>query len=80
MAHIRQPRPDSGLGFPAKDVETFEVAPSSFGTGWTKVSAVQSRVVWGTHYGGPINQNRGRPLKEVDLEFDLREVVYLGDI
>ena len=29
MAHIRQPRPDSGLGFQAKVLETFQGVPSS---------------------------------------------------
>jgi len=33
MAHIRQSRPDSGLGFHVKVVETFNVVPSSLGSG-----------------------------------------------
>ena len=31
MAHVRQSRPDSGLGFPVKVLKTFEVFPSSRG-------------------------------------------------
>jgi len=33
MAHVRQSRPDSGLGFQAKVRKTFEVVPSSLGSG-----------------------------------------------
>ena len=33
MAHIRQPRPDFGLGFQAKVVELFEAVSSSIGRG-----------------------------------------------
>ena len=32
-AHIRQSGPDSGLGFQAKFIETFEVVPFSLGSG-----------------------------------------------
>jgi len=32
MAHIRQPRPDSGLGFQVKVLETFQVVPSLLGS------------------------------------------------
>jgi len=39
MAHIRQSRPDSGLGFQTKVIVTFEVVPSSPGSG-TKVHGV----------------------------------------
>ena len=31
MAHKRQSWPDSGLGFQAKGIQTFQVAPSSLG-------------------------------------------------
>ena len=34
MAHIRQPRPDSGLAMTVKVFKTFEVVPSSLGSGW----------------------------------------------
>ena len=33
MAHIRQPRPDSGLGFLAKVLNTSQVIPTSLGSG-----------------------------------------------
>ena len=33
MAHIRQSRPDSGLGFQVKALEPFPVVPSSLGSG-----------------------------------------------
>jgi len=33
MAHIRQPRPDFGLGFQVKVLETFPVVPTSLGSG-----------------------------------------------
>jgi len=33
MAHIRQPRPESGLGFQVKDLEIFSVVPSALGSG-----------------------------------------------
>ena len=33
IAHIRQSRPDSGLGFRVKVLKTFEVVPSSLGSG-----------------------------------------------
>ena len=33
MAHVRQSRPDPGLGFQVKVVSTFEVVPSSLGSG-----------------------------------------------
>ena len=33
MAHIRQCRPDSGLGFQVKVFKIFEVVPSSLGSG-----------------------------------------------
>ena len=33
MAHTRQPRPDSGLGFQAKVRETFHLVPSSLRSG-----------------------------------------------
>ena len=33
MAHIRQSRPDSGLGFQVKVVHTIPVVPSSLGSG-----------------------------------------------
>ena len=36
MAHVRQSRPDSGTGFQAKVLKTFQVAPSSLGSGWSK--------------------------------------------
>ena len=36
MAHIRQSRPDSGLGFHVKVLQTFQVVPSSFGGGRLK--------------------------------------------
>jgi len=35
MAHTRQSRPHSGLGFQGKVVETFQVVPSSLGSGTT---------------------------------------------
>jgi hypothetical protein len=31
LAHIRQSRPDSGLGFQVKVLQTFQVVPSSLG-------------------------------------------------
>ena len=31
MAHVRQPKPDSGLGFQVKVLEIFEVVRSSLG-------------------------------------------------
>ena len=34
VAHIRQSRPDSGLGFQGKPHKTFQVVPSSPGGGW----------------------------------------------
>ena len=46
MAHIRQSRLDSGLGFQVKDLQMFEVVPSSplnhFGVG-TPPSAVERK-------------------------------------
>jgi len=33
MAHIRQSRPDSGLGFQVKVLKTFQVVPSSLESG-----------------------------------------------
>jgi len=33
MAHIRQPRPDSVLGFQVKDIKIFQVVPHSLGVG-----------------------------------------------
>ena len=33
MAHIKQSRPDSGLGFQVKVLKTFYAVPSSFGSG-----------------------------------------------
>ena len=33
MEHIRQSRPDSGLGFQVKVRKTFQVVPSSLGSG-----------------------------------------------
>jgi len=33
MAHIRQPRPDSGLGFQVKVIRTFQIGPSLLGSG-----------------------------------------------
>ena len=33
MAHTRQSRPDSGLGFQVKVLKTFQVVPSSLGSG-----------------------------------------------
>ena len=32
MAHVRQSRPDSGLGFQVKDLESFQDVPSSLGS------------------------------------------------
>ena len=34
MAHIRQSRPDSGLGFRVQFLNTFQVVPSLLGSGW----------------------------------------------
>jgi len=34
MAHIRQSRPDSGLGFRSKVLKIFKVVLSSLGSGW----------------------------------------------
>ena len=45
MAHVRQSRPDSGLGFQVKAIESFQVVPFSLGSeqgvrgGGTNVSA-----------------------------------------
>ena len=36
MAHSRQSKPDPGLGFQAKVLETFPGVPSSLGSGQTK--------------------------------------------
>ena len=33
MAHVKQSRPDSGLGFQVNVIETFRVVPSSLGSG-----------------------------------------------
>ena len=33
MPQLRQPRPDSGLGFQVKVLHTFQVVPASLGTG-----------------------------------------------
>ena len=33
MAHLRQPRPDSGLAFQVKGMKSFLVVPSSLGNG-----------------------------------------------
>ena len=33
MAHIRQSRPDSGIGFHVKVLKTFQVVPFSLGSG-----------------------------------------------
>ena len=33
MAHIRQSKPDSGLGFEVKGPQTFQGVPSSLGSG-----------------------------------------------
>jgi len=35
MAHRRQPRPDSGLGFQVKVLQIFQVVPSTLGSGRT---------------------------------------------
>jgi len=37
MAHIRQSRPDSGLGFQVKVLTTFQVDPSSRGSGMVRI-------------------------------------------
>ena len=39
MAHIRQPRSDSGRGFQEKDLETFQVVPSPLRSGDGRVEA-----------------------------------------
>ena len=33
MAHVRQSRPDYGLGFQVKVLDTFEIVPSLLGIG-----------------------------------------------
>jgi len=41
MAHMRQSRPDSGLGFQVKVLETFELASSSLGSaGGVRVQSI----------------------------------------
>ena len=52
MAHIRQSRPDSGLGFQVKFVKTFQVVPFALGSG-------KSTVVCGTQgLGEELGQDR----------------------
>jgi len=41
MAHTRQSRPDSGLGFHMKDLKTLEVVPSSLGSGLQRHSVMR---------------------------------------
>ena len=43
MAHIRQPRPDSGLGFEAEVRNSFEGVPSALGRGCPELEAVPRR-------------------------------------
>ena len=40
MAHIRHSRPDSGRDFQARDLKTFQVVPSSLGTGVVSSSSI----------------------------------------
>ena len=49
MAHIRQCRPDSCLGFQFKAVETFLGVPSSLGSGF-----LNTRVVTLPNFGAPL--------------------------
>ena len=45
MAHIRQSRPDSGLGFHVKVLKIFQVVPSSLGSGLAVLSPPNQRVI-----------------------------------
>ena len=44
MAHIRQSRPDSGLGFQVKGLVTFQAVPSSLGSGRSIPEPAQNHV------------------------------------
>ena len=43
MAHIRQSRPDSGLGFHVKARTTFQLVPSSLGSGRECIRGILER-------------------------------------
>ena len=43
MAHTRLSRPDSGLGFQVKVLKTFQMVPSSLGSGHAVSDPVSSR-------------------------------------
>ena len=43
MAHIRQSRPDSGLGFQVKILTPFHVVPSSLGSGFPNGQEVSAK-------------------------------------
>ena len=54
-ARIRQSRSDSGLGFLTKVLKTFEVVPSSRGSGRVKRSQLE------TMHGGQVGAHGGAP-------------------
>jgi len=51
MAHIRQSKPDSGLGFKSNFLKTLQRVPSSLGSGQQLMS--------GAWDGGPLSSARG---------------------
>ena len=53
MEHIRQSRPDSGPGFQVNVLETYEVVPSSLGSGPEKTEWCRSREQKGSPVPNP---------------------------
>ena len=87
MAHIRQSRPDSGLGFQAKVLETFSAVPSSLGSRMAASASLTalpiSRHVPHTEHGTyeavktPVKQSRPcvrQPRPDYGLGFQARVV------
>ena len=46
VAHIKQSRPDSGLGVQVKVVKTFQVVPTSLGSGADGIQHGRDRVLY----------------------------------
>ena len=59
LGHIRQQRPDSGLGLQIQILPTFSVVPSSLGRGDTSCSAASTRP---GGYRGALLVRNARPL------------------
>ena len=46
VAHMRQPRPDSGLGVQVKALQNVWVVPFSLGSGWYRAFSFQFEPLW----------------------------------